>query len=298
MKLRTRVYVDGYNLYYGRLKNTHHKWLDLMAMTERVLAGIYFGDKDRTEFELHPLAIKYFTASILANFAKSKDSVSDQEHYHQALQIHSGGAVQIIKGVYDASPAKAHLYQKGEPARACEKVEIWKLVEKQSDVALALHAYSDAIRGEIDHVVIVTNDTDIVPALKLIKEHTQVKIGIIATTRHKDMAVNQDLDDYSDWTRVHILDDELEASQLPSLIRVADTGKVVQKPISWYPRPEEFVPIFDEVRRVRGSKGSAMKWLNEPCERLGGRVPLQMILDDDELKELKEYMAAYAREHG
>ena len=26
--LRTRLYVDGYNLYYGCLKNTADKWLD------------------------------------------------------------------------------------------------------------------------------------------------------------------------------------------------------------------------------------------------------------------------------
>ena len=30
--LRTRVYVDGYNLYYGCLKNTADKWLDLPPM--------------------------------------------------------------------------------------------------------------------------------------------------------------------------------------------------------------------------------------------------------------------------
>lgn len=292
--------MDGYNLYYGRLKNTHHKWLDLRAMAERVLSGVYLGDgKKRFEFELQPLAMKYFTASILTNFAKSNDSVSDQEQYHQALKVYLGDAIEIIKGTYNASPAKAHLWQEGRRARECEKVDIWKLVEKQSDVALALHAYSDAMRDEIDHVVIVTNDTDIVPALKLIKEHTKAKIGIIAPTRQKSAPVNQYLVNHADWTRAHITDEDLEASQLPSVIKaLRANGNVIHKPISWYPRPEEFIPIFNEVKRVRNSKGSALKWLNEPCKRLGGRVPLQMILNDAELLELKEYMAAYAREHG
>lgn len=210
---------------------------------------------------------------------------------------HLGNDIQIIKGEYDASPAKAHLFQKGIPARDCEKVEIWKLVEKQSDVALALHAYSDAIRGEIDHVVIVTNDTDIVPALKLIRAHTQAKVGIIVPSRQKSSAVNQTLDDYSDWTRSHITDDELESSQLPSLIRQKSSLPVIHKPISWYPRPEEFIPIFNEAKRVKGSKGAALKWLSQPCERLGGRVPLRMILDDIELIELKAYMKQYANDH-
>jgi 6-hydroxy-3-succinoylpyridine 3-monooxygenase len=29
--LRTRVYIDGYNLYYGCLKNSPDKWLDVRA---------------------------------------------------------------------------------------------------------------------------------------------------------------------------------------------------------------------------------------------------------------------------
>jgi len=35
--LRTRIHVDGYNLYYGCLKSTPYKWLDLMALFERCI---------------------------------------------------------------------------------------------------------------------------------------------------------------------------------------------------------------------------------------------------------------------
>ena len=35
--MRTIVYVDGLNLYYGCLKNTPWKWRDLVAMSEKVL---------------------------------------------------------------------------------------------------------------------------------------------------------------------------------------------------------------------------------------------------------------------
>ena len=30
--MRTYVYVDGFNLYYGALKGSHYKWLDLKAL--------------------------------------------------------------------------------------------------------------------------------------------------------------------------------------------------------------------------------------------------------------------------
>ena len=33
--LRTRVYIDGYNLYYGCLKDTQYKWLNLHHLFEQ-----------------------------------------------------------------------------------------------------------------------------------------------------------------------------------------------------------------------------------------------------------------------
>ena len=34
---KTIVYIDGYNLYYGLLKGTSYKWLDLFAFARRLL---------------------------------------------------------------------------------------------------------------------------------------------------------------------------------------------------------------------------------------------------------------------
>ena len=34
---RTAVYIDGYNLYYGRLRGTPFKWLDLIKLFEALL---------------------------------------------------------------------------------------------------------------------------------------------------------------------------------------------------------------------------------------------------------------------
>jgi hypothetical protein len=40
--LRTRVYIDGYNLYYGCLKHSADKWLDVRTLVERILPSILF----------------------------------------------------------------------------------------------------------------------------------------------------------------------------------------------------------------------------------------------------------------
>ena len=34
---KTAVYVDGYNLYYGRLRNSAYKWLDVVALFDGLL---------------------------------------------------------------------------------------------------------------------------------------------------------------------------------------------------------------------------------------------------------------------
>jgi hypothetical protein len=35
--MRTNVYVDAFNLYYGCLKGTPYRWLDLAALCRRLL---------------------------------------------------------------------------------------------------------------------------------------------------------------------------------------------------------------------------------------------------------------------
>jgi len=46
---------------------------------------------------------------------------------------------------------------------------VWMIEEKQTDVNIALHAYRDAVRGNCDQLVICSNDSDLEPALRLVK---------------------------------------------------------------------------------------------------------------------------------
>lgn len=294
--LRTRVYVDGYNFYHGCLKRTPYRWLDLHRLFALVLPTISL-DKDGQELSsaLDPLAVKYFTAPILKKFARSNDSVPSQVTYHSALELHLGSAIQIFHGYYDDKPARAYLHEPGkQPDLNADMVEIWKLEEKQSDVALALHAYADAMRGEVDHVVFATNDTDLVPAMEMIRSQTSAKIGLIIPTRNQTRMPNKDLADLAHWVRANLLDDELAAAQLP--LTVLSDGKSARKPMSWYLRPDLLEPIFDEAKRVKKSAGAAWKWLQLPCAHLDGRVPISMTDDEASAAELREYMQRYDRE--
>lgn len=289
--LRTRIYLDGYNFYYGCLKLTQFKWLDPKALFTQILQTSQTDD-----FELAEPAVMYFTALILKEFATSQDSVSSQAQYHQALLGYLGESIQIVKGKFSAERGSARFYKQGKPALSSELVDIWKLVEKQSDVALALYAYSDAVRNEVDQVVFVTNETDVVPALELIRRDTRVKIGLVVPTKDQMRRVNKDLEKHADWVRTHIPESELAAAQLPNMVKL--TGNAVHKPLTWYPRKDLLMPIYFEAKRVKRSHGAAMKWLNTPCAQLDDRLPIRMAENDSEAKELSAYMRKYASDFG
>jgi 6-hydroxy-3-succinoylpyridine 3-monooxygenase len=45
--LRTRIYIDGYNFYYGCLRGTPHKWLDLLPLfVKHILPSALVKDGD------------------------------------------------------------------------------------------------------------------------------------------------------------------------------------------------------------------------------------------------------------
>ena len=72
--MRTFVYVDGFNLYYGALKGTPWKWLDLVALFNIVLQQHH-----------DILKVKYFTARV-SGTPTDQSQPRRQEVYLRALQ--------------------------------------------------------------------------------------------------------------------------------------------------------------------------------------------------------------------
>jgi hypothetical protein len=204
--VQTQIYVDGYNLYYGCLKYTHYKWLDLYHLFSQHLIP-------RSGSSASSIHIKFFTAPIEEKAASDHSSVQDQRAYHQALNFHRAEDIQIINGYYSVEQANSHLVDGKKWPRDCEKVKTWKLEEKQSDVNLSVNALYDVIMSpEIEQVVFVTSDTDIAPSMEKIQEfnrvleqkgdHPPVRIGLIIPTRDnsKHRRPNEALNQYSHWT--------------------------------------------------------------------------------------------------
>ena len=83
---RVIAYIDGYNLYYGLLKGTPYKWLDLVSFVKWFL---------RPDQEI--VGIKYFTAPI-KTYPHDGDAVDRQKVYLQALS--SMPLITIVQGFY------------------------------------------------------------------------------------------------------------------------------------------------------------------------------------------------------
>ena len=293
--LRTRVYIDGYNLYYGCLKNSPYKWLDIYCLFERhILPSVLLRDEAGVpkEFALLKVgAIKFFTAKIIESVAKSPDSVSSQARYHTALRKLYSDQVEILEGYYAVNKVAVKLVDRAQPNRQpkeCEEALAWKVEEKQSDVNLALQAYHDAIKGNIDHAIIVTNDTDITPALAMIREHTDVLIGVVTPTRNQERRPNKALTEHSHWTRTHITQSELSDSQLPRVIKAG--RKPTTKPISWFSQPKLLQQVLDLAIPIRGNQSEAFKWMSQPNKYLNNRRPIDLVETEGGAYEVLAYI--------
>jgi hypothetical protein len=144
------------------------------------------------------------------------------------------GGLHVFEGRFSAEPTNASCY--ADPPDKDSRVRVWRLEEKQTDVAIAVAMYRDAIRGDVDQVVLVSNDSDMVPAVRALREDTDVRLGIVftlpePTTDGPPRRPNAELAGLAHWSKQHIRNDELAASQLPRVVQTK--RKPVHKPAYW-----------------------------------------------------------------
>ena len=214
--MRTTVYVDGFNLYYGCLKGTPYKWLDLKSLFRQLL-------EEQNQID----AIKYFTAKIKAKPGKAT-SPQEQQAYLRALEAHIP-EIEIILGHF-----LIHNVRMPAVSPPPITVEVIKSEEKGSDVNLSVHLLNDAWLDKFDCAVIVTNDSDMAEAMRLVKFHHPNKILGIVTPGRKNEATGQrvrtskQLKASADFVRT-IRPGLLQKSLLPNPI----PGTNISKPAEW-----------------------------------------------------------------
>lgn len=308
--MRTRIYIDGYNLYYGCLKDTSYKWLNLVHLFEN---HILPRSGEPTAFLHENIGIKFFTAEISAKVATDHNSINDQRSYHQALYHYCNANLETIKGNYAVDQASYPLVESDQHGKEKEpkdsnRVKVWKLEEKQSDVNVAIEAVYDAITDNtLEQIIFVTNDTDIVPALKKIREHNHtgsrspIKIGLIIPSKENDLhrRPNKSLSELSDWTVRNILDRELYESQLPS--RIVTPRSVAIKPTSWFKLFKEVEEILNILTdpQVLKTIPRAWTWLSKEVPIVDGlpiltTTPDKLLDCENGIKDVLKHVKAFS----
>ena len=212
--MRTYIYIDGFNFYYGAVKNTPYKWLDFKLLFSKLLSP-----QNKIE------SIKYFTAMVTGKI--DPRAPIRQKTYIRALKK-SIPELEVHYGKFNSHPVWSplvHPVDKKIFGKIIKFARVIKTEEKGSDVNLAVQLLHDAWHNRFDCAVVVSNDSDLAESLKLVKvEHKKV-VGLI---NPHDQHPSKELLQHSTFTK-QIRKGLLNASQLPDPI----PGTTIRKPSNW-----------------------------------------------------------------
>lgn len=150
---RTIVYIDGLNLYYGLVAQGWRKylWLHLLAYAQSLL---HTGQRLQR--------VDYFTTEVI----NPADKAARQRSYLAALRTLKG--VFVTKGRYDPSDFRCPACGVLLACPTCLAGGATS-TEKMTDVHIATRLVADAHRNWYDDAILVTGDSDQVPAVKHVR---------------------------------------------------------------------------------------------------------------------------------
>lgn len=204
--LRVSAYIDGYNVYHS-IKNhgaPHHLWLDLAKVCAR-----FSPSKSVTQTEVH-----YFSAYA---------------HWMPKQQLRHRAYVAAL----EATGVTPHMARFANKSRKCPKCA-HKWVgheEKETDVRIAVTLLQHAFQNRFDRALIVSRDSDLVPAAKAFKEmYPNKELYVVAPlcAGHSTEMLG-----FCDGKRKMKLA-QLDGSLLPRTVAHPD-GRVINRPAEYDP---------------------------------------------------------------
>jgi uncharacterized LabA/DUF88 family protein len=158
--MRVSVYVDGFNLYYRALKNTPHRWLNLLALAQTQVGA---GDTITT--------VRYFTARVSSR-AGDPEAPRRQQIYFSALQ--TVPEIQFHYGRFMSKTKRRPLV-----SNPTTFVEIHDTEEKGSDVNLASHLLLDGCQDRYDMALVLSQDTDLIEPMRMVTQELKKTLGLV-----------------------------------------------------------------------------------------------------------------------
>ena len=208
--MKTNLYIDGFNLYYGALRGSPYRWLDLAQMCRLLLPA----------HDIHRL--RYFTALVTPR-PNNPSQLRDQLTYIRAIETTSNLTVHY--GQFRTHAVRMPLVN--PPTRGPKTAEVWRTEEKGSDVNLATFALRDAFAGDCEVCVLITNDSDLVEPVNIIRQELGLTVGIL----NPHWRASRDLARAATFTK-RIRAGVLRSSQFPNVIQDS-VGRHIRKLSGW-----------------------------------------------------------------
>jgi hypothetical protein len=207
--MRTNVYVDGFNFYYGLVKRRPaDKWVDFVSLSNALLLrGQVLG------------RIRYFTAPA-KSFVPNPEQAIRQQTYFDALETLP--ELSIHKG-------KFHHTKKRRPLDRDLNEMVWihDMEEKGSDVNLATHLLLDAMAGDMQGALVITDDTDQIEPLRRVKSDLGIQVVVASPRQRRELSMIVRASAYRpiwpNWLKDHQLPDRIEGPD----------GTVIERPAEW-----------------------------------------------------------------
>lgn len=202
---RVAIYIDGFNLYHAiaDLNDNRLKWLNLVA-----LGRSFLRDQERL------VKCQYFTTIVDWNPGKR----AKHEAYVRALEAQ--GAI-VTHGTFKQS--RRHCSRTGNQCPFRE--------EKQTDVAIGIAMVADAFNDLFDRLILVTADTDQIPAIRMVMDQRPQKLITWAAPPGR-MRLARELgaliSDRFEMTR-----GQIGTCRLPKVVRDAQDSIVAQMPADY-----------------------------------------------------------------
>lgn len=206
--MRTNVYVDGFNLYYGAVKGTPYKWLNIRRCCELV-------------FPRHNIHEIHYCTAIVKDAPWDPQQSTRQRSFIRALET---TGVEVHYGSFLSNTVRMPLAnpQPGGP----RTVEVIKTEEKGSDVALGALLVAHSYQGRCEAAIVVSNDSDLVLPIRIVREELGLPVGILNPHRR----FSAELSKVASFRR-QIRAGVLEAAQFPDTL--TDEHGTITKPAGW-----------------------------------------------------------------
>lgn len=227
--MRTTLYVDGFNLYHLRLKRApQYKWLNLRVLAQRLAPA-----PDVVT------SVKYYTARVSRRI--DVNAPIRQQIYFEALSTEplirtflGRFLIADDKWIKLASPPDAKPAGYVWTLPAPDLVKVIKVEEKGSDVNLASHLVRDALLGNFEKALVLSNDTDLVEPIRIAVAEAGKIVNVVAPIRGtpgKAPVPSPSLRNVA--SNVQFVDNaDLIAAQFPNPI-VKANGANLYKPATW-----------------------------------------------------------------